>query len=131
MNSAFDRSRSWRVLFVLGLMFYLVPVASQAQEASIIAEFGSNDGDTRRRGEDLAIGDLAHPLDITLSAGLGDAAADHHHRRVQQVDDAANRQARVPRTAARTADRDRIVLGDRLGQVATGQCAQVAVQDVG
>ena len=44
MNSAFDRSRSWRVLFVLGLMFYLVPVASQAQEASIIGQVTDDTG---------------------------------------------------------------------------------------
>ena len=44
MNSAFERSRSRRVLLVLGLMFYLVPVASQAQEASIIGQVTDDTG---------------------------------------------------------------------------------------
>src|SRR5437870_151672 len=44
MNSAFGRSRSRRVLLALGLMFYLVPVASQAQEASIIGQATDDTG---------------------------------------------------------------------------------------
>src|SRR2546428_8271359 len=44
MNSAFGRSRSRRVLLALGLMFYLVPVASQAQEASIIGQVTDDTG---------------------------------------------------------------------------------------
>src|SRR5712692_7719617 len=103
-----------------------------AEQAGIVAQLGSDDRHFARSGsEDLATGDLCGPLDITLAKRLGDPAANDHHRRIQQVDNSANRQPGVARAPTRRPNGYRVILRDRQPQVATGQRRQVAVQNLG
>src|SRR5713101_5102086 len=55
----------------------------RAEQTGVVAELGGDDGHVACGGrEDLAVGYLSGPLDITLAQRLGDPAPDHHHRRI-------------------------------------------------